>query len=57
MVTVMTTLTPGSVNMAKGATYPAQSLGGTVAANDIKLRVSGLHFFYGPKQSLFDISI
>ena len=43
--------------MAKGATYPAQSLGGTVAANDIKLRVSGLHFFYGPKQSLFDISI
>jgi phosphate transport system ATP-binding protein len=43
--------------MPKQATYPAQSRGGTVAADDFKLRVSGLNFYYGPKQSLFDVSL
>jgi phosphate transport system ATP-binding protein len=36
---------------------PAQSKGGTVAADDVKMRVSGLDFYYGPKQALFGISL
>ena len=28
-----------------------------MAADDVKLRVSGLDFYYGPKQSLFDVSL
>src|SRR5208337_1968877 len=36
---------------------PAQSGGGTVAADDVKMRVSGLDFYYGPKQTLFDVSL
>jgi phosphate transport system ATP-binding protein len=36
---------------------PAQAKGETVAADDVKMRVSGLDFYYGPKQSLFGISL
>jgi phosphate transport system ATP-binding protein len=36
---------------------PARPTGGTVAADDVKLRVSGLDFFYGAKQSLFGIGL
>ncbi len=43
--------------MVKQGSRPTQSVGATVAADDIKLRVSGLDFYYGPKQSLFGISL
>jgi phosphate transport system ATP-binding protein len=53
----MATLDPISTTLLKPQDNPAQSLGGTVAADDVKLRVSGLDFYYGPKQSLFGISL
>jgi phosphate transport system ATP-binding protein len=53
----MATLDPISATLLKPQDNPAQSLGGTVAADDVKLRVSGLDFYYGPKQSLFGISL
>jgi phosphate transport system ATP-binding protein len=36
---------------------PARAKGETVAADDVKILVSGLDFYYGPKQSLFGISL
>jgi phosphate transport system ATP-binding protein len=53
----MTTPDPISATLLKPQDNPAQSLGGTVAADDVKLRVSGLDFYYGPKQSLFGINL
>ena len=53
----MATLDPISATLLRQESNPAQSLGGTVAADDVKFRVSGLDFYYGPKQSLFDISL
>jgi phosphate transport system ATP-binding protein len=53
----MTTSDPASAVLLKQESNPAQSLGGTVAADDVKFRVSGMDFYYGPKQSLFDISL
>jgi len=43
--------------LLKPRSSPAQPLGGTAAADNVKMRVSGLDFYYGPKQSLFDISL
>jgi phosphate transport system ATP-binding protein len=53
----MTTSDPISATLLKPQDNPAQSPGGTVAADDVKLRVSGLDFYYGPKQSLFGINL
>ena len=53
----MTTSDAGSAPLVKQESRPAQSLGGTVAADDVKMRVSGLDFHYGPKQALFGISL
>jgi phosphate transport system ATP-binding protein len=53
----MTISDPGSATLLKQESSPAHPLGGTVATDDVKLRVSGLDFYYGPKQSLFDISL
>ena len=53
----MTTSDPGSATLLKQQSNPVQFLGGTVAADDVKMRVSGLDFYYGPKQSLFDIRL
>ena len=53
----MTTSEANGANMVVQEGRPAQSKGGTVAADDVKMRVSGLDFYYGPKQSLFQISL
>jgi phosphate transport system ATP-binding protein len=53
----MTTSDPISATLLTPQDNPPQSLGGTVAADGVKLRVSGLDFYYGPKQSLFSISL
>jgi phosphate transport system ATP-binding protein len=53
----MTISDAGSLTLLKQESNSAQSSGGTVADDDVKLRVSGLDFYYGPKQSLFDISL
>jgi phosphate transport system ATP-binding protein len=53
----MTTSEVSSAAMVVQEGRPAQFVGGTVAVEDIKMRVSGLDFYYGPKQSLFDISL
>jgi phosphate transport system ATP-binding protein len=53
----MTISNAGIATLLKQESNLAQSPGGTVAADDVKLRVSGLDFYYGPKQSLFSISL
>jgi phosphate transport system ATP-binding protein len=53
----MATSDGGGAALAKQEIRPAQSLGGTVAADDVKMRVSGLDFYYGPKQTLFAVSL
>jgi phosphate transport system ATP-binding protein len=53
----MTTFDAGSATLLRQKSHLAPSLGGTVTADDVKIRVSGLDFYYGPKQSLFDISL
>jgi phosphate transport system ATP-binding protein len=53
----MTASDAGGVALVKEESRPAQSLGGTVAADDVKMRVSGLDFHYGPKQTLFGINL
>src|SRR5271157_5439093 len=53
----MMTSDAGSATLVNQESRPAQSKGGTVAADDVKMRVSGLDFYYGPKQSLFGISL
>jgi len=53
----MTTSDPGNATVLKQGSNPPQPLGGTAAADNIKMRVSGLDFYYGPKQALFDINL
>lgn len=53
----MTISDAGGAPLVKLVSHPAQSLGGTVAADDVKMQISGLDFYYGPKQTLFDVSL
>jgi phosphate transport system ATP-binding protein len=53
----MTTSDPISATLLKPQDSPVQSPGGIISADDVKLRVSGLDFYYGPKQSLFGINL
>jgi phosphate transport system ATP-binding protein len=53
----MTTIDAGSATLLKQEYDPAPPLGGEVAADDVKMRVSGLDFYYGPKQTLFGVSL
>jgi phosphate transport system ATP-binding protein len=53
----MTISDAGGAPMATQESRPAQSGGGTVAADDVIMRVSGLDFFYGPKQTLFGVNL
>ena len=53
----MVTSEASSATMVMQEGRPARAKGETVAADDVKMRVSGLDFYYGPKQSLFGISL
>ena len=43
--------------MVKPESRPAQLVGATMATDEFKMRVSGLDFYYGPKQTLFEVSL